>query len=78
MANPVTAKEVLTTLRRNLRKRSDVGLSKAVADRLLEAPNPFQPGLIRRPQRWFVLLCIVSVAALGAFVYFNVWNSSIR
>jgi hypothetical protein len=74
MANPVTAKEVLTTLRHNLRSRSDVGLGKAVADRLLEPPNPFEPGLVRRPQRWFVLLCIISVAALGAFVYFNVWN----
>ncbi len=74
MANPVTAKEVLTTLRHNLRSRSDVGLGNAVADRLLEPPNPFEPGLVRRPQRRFVLLCIISVAALGSFVYFNVWN----
>jgi hypothetical protein len=74
MATPVTAKEVLTTLRHNLRSRSDVGLGKAVADRLLEPQNPFEPGLVRRPQRWFVLLCIISVAALGGFVYFNVWN----
>jgi hypothetical protein len=74
MANPMTAKEVLTTLRHNLRSRSDVGLGKAVADRLLEPPNPFEPGLVRRPQKWFVVLCIISVAALGAFVYFNVWN----
>jgi len=74
MANPVTAKDVLTTLRDNLRSRSDVGLGKAVADRLLEPPNPFEPGLVRRPQKWFVLLCIISVAALGSFVYFNVWN----
>ena len=74
MANPVTAKEVLTTLRHKLRSRSDLGLGKAVADRLLEPQNPFEPGLVRRPQRWFVLLCIISVAAFGAFVYFNVWN----
>lgn len=74
MANLVTAKEVLTTLRHNLRSRSDLGLGKAVADRVLEPPNPFEPGLIRRPQRWFVLLCLISLAALGAFVYFNVWN----
>jgi hypothetical protein len=74
MASPVTAKEVLTTLRHNLRSRSDVGLGKAVADRLLEPQNPFEPGLVRRPQRWFVFLCIISVAALGAFVHFNVWN----
>lgn len=74
MAKPVTAKEVLTTLRHNLRGRSDLGLGKAVADRLLDPPNPFEPGVVRKPQRWFVLLCIISVAALGAFVYFNVWN----
>jgi len=74
MANPLTAKEVLTTLRQNLRRRSDLGLGKAVADRLLEPQNPFEPGLVRKPQRWFALLCIISVAALGAFVYFNVWN----
>jgi len=78
MANPLTAKEVLTTLRQNLRSRSDLGLGKAVADRLLEPQNPFEPGLVRKPQRWFVLLCIISVAALGAFVYVNVWNGSIR
>jgi hypothetical protein len=71
MANPVTAKEVLTTLRHNLRSRSDLGLGKAVADRLLEPPNPFEPALARKPQRWFVLLCIILVAALGAFVYFS-------
>jgi hypothetical protein len=74
MANPVTAKEVLTNLRHNLRSRSDLGLGKAVADRLLEPPNPFEPGLVRRPQRWFVLLSIILMAALGAFVYFSVWN----
>ena len=74
MANPVTAKEVLTNLRHNLRSRSDLGLGRAMADRLLEPQNPFEPGLVRRPQRWFVLLSIISVAALGTFVYFNVWN----
>ena len=74
MANPATAKEVFTTLRHNLRSRSDLGLGKSVADRMLEPQNPFEPGVARKPQRWFVLLCIISVAALGSFVYFNVWN----
>ena len=74
MANPVTAKEVYTALRQNLRSRPDLGLGKAVADRVLEPPNPFEPGVVRKPQRWFVLLCIISLAALGAFVYFNLWN----
>jgi len=74
MANPVTAKEMYTALRQNLRSRPDLGLGKAVADCVLEPPNPFELGVVRKPQRWFVLLCIISLAALGAFVYFNCWN----
>ena len=74
MPTPAPAKEAYTALRQNLRSRPDLGLGKAVADRVLEPPNPFEPGLVRKPQRWFVLLCIISLAALGAFVYFNCWN----
>ena len=74
MANPVTAKEAYTALRQNLRSRPDLGLGKAVAGCVLEPPNPFEPGVVRKPQRWFVLLCIISLVALGAFVYFNCWN----
>ena len=61
-------------LREDLRKRSDLGLRRAVAQHLLEPPNPFDPNSSQRPQRWFVLSCIVSLAAVGAVVYFNFWN----
>jgi len=61
-------------LREDLRKRSDLGLRKTVAQHLLEPPNPFDPNSGQKPQRWFVLSCVVSLAAVGAVVYFNFWN----
>ena len=61
-------------LRDDLRKRPDLGFRRTVADHLLEPPNPFDSNSVRRPQRWFVLFSIVSLAAVGAVVYFNFWN----
>ena len=74
MAEQITAKEVHVMLRDTLRKRSDLGLRRTVTHHLLEPPNPFDPNSVRRPQRWFVLFCIISLAAVGAVVYFNFWN----
>lgn len=74
MAKPATVKEVRTALRQNLRSRPDLGLCKAIVNSALEPPNPFEPGAFRKPQRWFALLGIVSLAVLGAFFYFNPWN----
>jgi len=74
MARPATVKEVRAALRRNLESRPDLGLRKAVKNVVLEPANPFDPATARRPQRWFVLACIVSVGALGAFFYFNCWT----
>jgi hypothetical protein len=61
-------------LRDDLRKRSELGLRRTVAQHLLEPPNPFEPNSAPRPQRWFVLSSIVSLAAVGAVVYFNCWS----
>jgi hypothetical protein len=61
-------------LRDDLRKRSDLGLRRTVARHLLEPPNPFDLNSVRRPQRWFVLSSIVSLAAVVAVIYFNFWN----
>lgn len=61
-------------LRDDLRKRSDLGLRRTVAQYLLEPPNPFDPKSVQRPQRWFVLSSIVALAAAGAVVYFNCWH----
>jgi|HubBroStandDraft_3_1064219.scaffolds.fasta_scaffold2070959_2 hypothetical protein len=74
MAQQITAKEVYMMLREDLRKRSDLGLRKKVAQHLLEPPNAFDPNSSQKPQRWFVLFCVVSLAAVGAVVYFNCWN----
>jgi hypothetical protein len=74
MAEQITAKEVCLMLRDALRKRSDLGLGRAIVHHLLEPPNHFDPNSVRRPQRWFVLSCIVWLAAVGAVVYFNLWN----
>ena len=74
MAEQITAKEVYVMLRDYLRERSDLGLRRTVADHLLEPRSPFDPNSVRRPQRWFVLSSIVSLAAVGAVVYFNSWN----
>jgi hypothetical protein len=40
----------------------------------MEPRNPFAPESIRKPLRWFVLFSIAAFAAIGAFVYFNLWN----
>lgn len=61
-------------LRQCLRRRSDLGLWNAVAEKMLEPQNPFGHGERRRPQRWFVLLLLSLSAAVIAFVYFNLWN----
>ena len=61
-------------LRDDLRKRPDLGFRRTVADHLLEPLSPFDSNSVRRPQRWFVFFSIVSLAAVGAVVYFNFWN----
>jgi hypothetical protein len=74
MARPATVKEVHAALRQTLESRLDLGLWMAVVNAVLEPANPFEPVATRKPQRWFVLACIVCVGALGTFFYFNCWN----
>jgi hypothetical protein len=71
MPKQVTAQEVHAVLRQNLRKRPDLGLRNAVADGVLEPASPFEPQAVRPPRRWFVLLGLLMVLAVGCFVYFN-------
>jgi hypothetical protein len=61
-------------LQDDFRKRSDLGLRKTLTRHLCEPPNPFEPNSARRPHRWFVLFGVVSLATVGAVVYFNFWN----
>jgi hypothetical protein len=74
MAKPATVKEVRAALSQSLKGRPDLGLWKAVMNGVLEPPNPFNAEATRRLQRWFVLGCIVSLGAFGAFFYFNCGN----
>jgi hypothetical protein len=61
-------------LRQHLGRRSDLGLWNALAAGIFEPQNPFDTQSRRRPEQWFVLFVVSSVAALSAFVYFNLWN----
>lgn len=74
MAEQVTGKAVYVMLRDSFRKRPDLGLRGTVAHHLLEPPNPFDPNSVWRPRPWFVIFSIVSLAAIGAVIYFNFWN----
>ena len=70
----LTVRQVHAMLEQHLRNRSDLGLWNAVPMRVMGPRNPFEPESMRKPQRWFVLFSIASLAAIGAFVYFNLWN----
>lgn len=61
-------------LQQYLQHRSDLGFWNAVAIRIMAPQCSFEPDAARKPQLWFVLSSIVSVAAVIAFVYFNLWN----
>ena len=69
-----TRKEVHEILRQNLRRRSDLGFSKAITAIIFEPQNPFEPSLRRKPQRWFMFVLASSLAAISVFVYFNFCN----
>ena len=71
MPKQVIAQDVHAVLRQNLRSRPDLGLRKAVANRVLKPANPFEPEAVRPPRRWFVLLGLLVVLAVVCFVYFN-------
>jgi hypothetical protein len=74
MAMQVTAKDVHEMLDEYLGNRSDLGVWRAVTTPVMEPKKVFETESIRKPQRWFVLFSIVSLAAIGAFVYFDSWN----
>ncbi len=71
MAEQITTKAVYVMLQDTFRKRPDLGLRGTVADHLMEPPNPFDPNSVWRPRRWFVFFSSVSLAAIGAVIYFN-------
>jgi len=70
----IRTEEVDRILRQYLGGRSDLGFWNALAPNILEPHSPFGPGTRKRPQRWFLLFLMSSIAALAAFGYFNFWN----
>jgi len=62
------------TLARYLHERPDLGIRTAIATRVLEPRNPFEPQSLPRLQRWFVLLLLVASVSALAFAYFNFWH----
>lgn len=74
MANKASTKEVHAALVRYLRGRPDLGIRTAIATRVLEPRNPFEPQSLPRLKRWSVLLLLVASASTLAFAYFNFWH----
>jgi hypothetical protein len=74
MAMQVTGKEVHEMLDQYLGNRSDLGLWRVVTTLVMEPKNLFETESKQKPQRGFVLFSIVTLVAVGAFVYFNFWN----
>jgi hypothetical protein len=70
----MTADEADTLLRQYFRRRSDLGLWKAIQAKFLQPQSPFESRSVRMPQRWFVLFLIVSTVLMAAFIYFNLWS----
>lgn len=70
----LSPKDVDRMLQHHLRGRPDLGFWKLVGAKMFEPRNPFDALARPRPQRWFVILLIISSAAVVAFVYFNLWN----
>jgi hypothetical protein len=67
----MTVKQFDEVIDDNLRRRSDLGIWKAIADLVLESANPFEPQAARQPKRWFVLVTLLLLLAGGCFLYFN-------
>jgi hypothetical protein len=68
---PLSVKAVYHDLRQYERQRPDLGVGKAVLDRVLEPASPFDRKGARPPQRWFVLCALLAALGFGCFVYFN-------
>jgi hypothetical protein len=70
-SNLVTVHKVYALLKESVRNRRDLGLRRAIVDSVLDPENPFEPKTPRKPQKWFVLSCVLLLLTVGCFVYFN-------
>ncbi len=72
MKTSVTPPEVHAWLDEGLEARADLGLRKATARFVFEAPSPFDPQARRKPRAEFTILVLLVTAAMASFLYFNV------
>ena len=54
-----------------LRQRPDIGLGKAIANRILEPANPFDSGAQRQPKAAVLIATAALLLTAGCFLYFN-------
>jgi hypothetical protein len=71
MPAQVSSPEVHAWIKEFLRKRSDIGIKKAIVNTLFEPPSPFDPRDRRKPKTAFVLGAILLATAVICFCYFN-------
>ncbi len=72
MQERISLGEAHARLEEYLKQRRDIGLRKAIANMILEPPNPFDPEARRKPKAGFVVATILFVAVAVSFVYFNI------
>jgi hypothetical protein len=72
MPKRISPEEGRAWFEEHLRQRRDLGLVKAIADMVLEPPNPFDPEARRKPKAGFVLAASLFAIAVSWFVYFNI------
>jgi hypothetical protein len=72
MSKRVSPEEAQAWVEEYLKQQADIGFGKAIANMILEPPNPFDPEARRRPKTGFVLAASLLAFAAGWFVYFNI------
>lgn len=71
MPRPIASRDVQAWIQESLGHRSDIGLSNAMTNMILEPRNPFDARARRKPKAGFVLGAILFAVFLGCFCYFN-------
>jgi hypothetical protein len=74
MARRVSPSEVYEWLTRELARRPEFGLWKAIINLLLEPPSPFDAKSRRKPKVWAVIAGLLLGVSLWVFLYFNVFS----
>jgi len=67
----ISVERMRRALTERITGRPDIGFQKAVADRMLEPQNPFEPEVKRRLRKEVVVFGALLLLLLGSFAYFN-------